>query len=68
MYIGRISYSMYLVHVGILTLVESRIDGVAGDALALALTIGYAALSWQFMESRLLGRRARITRPLAESN
>jgi peptidoglycan/LPS O-acetylase OafA/YrhL len=68
MYIGQISYSMYLVHLGILTLIEPRISGIAGDALALALIIGYAALSWQVMESRLLGRRARITRPLAETN
>lgn len=56
MYIGKISYSMYLVHVGVLALVIVRIPGIAGIALALALTVGYSALSWYLMESRLLGR------------
>lgn len=56
-YIGQISYSMYLVHMGIITLIATRIHGAAGAALALALTIGYAALSWHLMESRLLGWR-----------
>jgi peptidoglycan/LPS O-acetylase OafA/YrhL len=67
MYIGQISYSMYLVHLGILILILPRISGVAGDALALALTIGYASLSWHFMESLLLRRGARVARPFAEA-
>lgn len=67
MYIGQISYSMYLVHVGVLTLIKPRIGGIAGDALALALTIGYSALSWHFMERRLLGRRTTIAQPIAET-
>ena len=67
MYIGRISYSMYLVHLGILILIMPRIAGIAGDALALVITIVYASLSWHIMESRLLGRRLRVGRPLAES-
>jgi peptidoglycan/LPS O-acetylase OafA/YrhL len=54
-YIGRISYSMYLVHVGIIMLVATRFHGAVGAALALVLTIGYAALSWHLVESRLLG-------------
>jgi peptidoglycan/LPS O-acetylase OafA/YrhL len=56
-YLGQISYSMYLVHLGMITLVFTRLQGVAGAALALALTIGYAALSWRFIESPLLGSK-----------
>ena len=58
-YVGRISYSMYLVHLGILILVATWIGGAVGAALALALTIGYAAFSWHLMESRLLGWKSK---------
>lgn len=67
MYIGRISYTMYLVHAGILILVEARFHGLFGVGLALALTICYAALSWRFIESRLLGRREMAARPLTQT-
>lgn len=63
MYIGQISYSMYLVHLGVLTLVVAHIKGFAGVLLSLAITIGYAALSWHFIESRLLGRARGATKP-----
>lgn len=67
MYIGQISYTMYLVHSGILILVEARFHGLFGVGLALALTICYAALSWHFIESRLLGRRKVVARPLTQT-
>jgi len=62
-YIGQISYSMYLVHLGIITLVATRLHGATGAALALALTIGYAALSWHLIESPLLGYKPKSPHP-----
>jgi len=56
MYIGTISYSMYLVHLGVLSLMPAGWNSVCSAALALAITIAYASLSWHLMESRLLGR------------
>jgi peptidoglycan/LPS O-acetylase OafA/YrhL len=62
-YIGQISYSMYLVYLGIFTLIATRLHGAAGAALALALTIGYAALSWHLIESPLLGYKPKSPHP-----
>jgi peptidoglycan/LPS O-acetylase OafA/YrhL len=62
-YVGQISYSMYLVHMGIITLVATRLHGAAGAALSLALTIGYAALSWHLIESRLVGYKPKSAQP-----
>jgi peptidoglycan/LPS O-acetylase OafA/YrhL len=56
-YIGQISYSMYLVHMGIILLVSEKFHGVMAAAIALAITAAYAAISWSVMESRLLGRK-----------
>lgn len=56
-YIGQISYTMYLIHLGVLTLMPASISRVASAALALCITIVYAAVSWHVMESRLLGRK-----------
>jgi peptidoglycan/LPS O-acetylase OafA/YrhL len=53
-YIGQISYSMYLVHVGIIELVQRRLYGVTAAAVALGLTILYAAISWHVLEGPLL--------------
>jgi peptidoglycan/LPS O-acetylase OafA/YrhL len=56
-YIGQISYSMYLVHIGIILLVSEKFHGVLAASVALAMTVAYAAISWSAMESRLLGRK-----------
>ena len=53
-YIGQISYTMYLVHLGVLTLMPDHLSKWAIAALALAVTIVYASLSWYLLESRLL--------------
>jgi peptidoglycan/LPS O-acetylase OafA/YrhL len=53
-YIGKVSYTMYLIHLLVLHLVLEHIKGYAGYAVALVLTIGYATVSWYLMESRLL--------------
>jgi len=62
-YIGQVSYSMYLVHVGILTLLGNRFSSVETAVIGFALTLGYAAVSWSLMESRLLGRHRSQMRP-----
>jgi peptidoglycan/LPS O-acetylase OafA/YrhL len=54
MYIGKISYSMYLAHAGIILLVETRLHGMLAAVVALGLTIAYAALSWRAVETPLL--------------
>jgi len=57
-YIGQISYSMYLAHMGIILLVSERIHNAWGAAaVALAITVAYADMSWRLLESRLLGRK-----------
>lgn len=56
-YIGRVSYSMYLIHTGVIALVFMQFHGLAGAAIALALTLGYATVSWYVLERRLLSRR-----------
>jgi peptidoglycan/LPS O-acetylase OafA/YrhL len=66
MYSGKNSYSMYLSHPGILTLIQRRFDGFFGIALAFILTIAYGAISWSLIESRLLNCGADV-RPQANS-
>jgi peptidoglycan/LPS O-acetylase OafA/YrhL len=56
-YIGIISYSMYLVHMGILLMVHKRFSRLPAAAIALVLTVAYSSLSWWLMESRLLKQR-----------
>jgi peptidoglycan/LPS O-acetylase OafA/YrhL len=71
-YIGEISYSMYLVHVGAIALAGKWLHGILLATVALALTIGYASLSWNLMERRLLGRKragaSRQMQPAASEN
>jgi peptidoglycan/LPS O-acetylase OafA/YrhL len=70
-YIGQISYSMYLVHMAMIILTSSLTTNLSlRIGLALALTIVYSALSWQFMESRFLGPTysTNMTRELADGS
>jgi peptidoglycan/LPS O-acetylase OafA/YrhL len=53
-YIGKVSYTMYLIHLLILALVWQHVKGVAGAAVGLGLTIGYATISWYVLERPLL--------------
>jgi peptidoglycan/LPS O-acetylase OafA/YrhL len=66
-YIGRISYTMYLVHVGIIMLVQNKLHGYAAAAVALGLTIAYAAVSWHLLERRLLSTGGAKPRPQFET-
>ncbi|HEV2215489.1 MAG TPA: acyltransferase [Terracidiphilus sp.] len=63
-YIGRISYTMYLVHLGVLTHLESHIYGrFVRSAIALAITVAYASASWFLMERRLLHHKPAAAQP-----
>jgi peptidoglycan/LPS O-acetylase OafA/YrhL len=52
-YVGKISYSFYLVHLTILTLVRNQLPHYSA-AVALAGSLLYAALSWRFLEWPIL--------------
>lgn len=57
-YLGRISYTVYLVHILALALAERYVHGTFQvAAVAAAGTLLYAALSWRFVELPLLGSR-----------
>jgi peptidoglycan/LPS O-acetylase OafA/YrhL len=58
MYLGRISYSVYLIHVTALYLAAKMFHGTwAVAATGAVIALIYAVLSWQFMELPLLGSR-----------
>lgn len=54
-YLGRISYSIYLIHLTALYVCRLRFQGITAAALAAVVTVTYAALSWHLMEEPLLG-------------
>ena len=54
-YLGRISYSMYLVHVGVLEVASGlHLARLETAAIALATIVGYSSLSWFLMEKPML--------------
>jgi peptidoglycan/LPS O-acetylase OafA/YrhL len=66
-YIGQISYSMYLIHMIILDWpLLNHLPRPAYFLTAFAFTFAYAALSWTLIESRLLGRHRAQAVPAAE--
>ena len=55
MYIGQISYTIYLVHEGVLTVLADHMKGPGKIGLtALATTLAYASISWFVLEKPLL--------------
>jgi peptidoglycan/LPS O-acetylase OafA/YrhL len=52
-YIGKISYTMYLIHVSALIL-TNKLPSISHAIAALLITVAYASLSWFLMERRLL--------------
>lgn len=54
-YLGQISYTMYLVHLGVIGFAQAHFRPGASFAAALAITLAYASLSWFLMEAPLLG-------------
>ncbi len=66
-YLGRISYCVYLMHTLVLQVVRDHVASVAVSALlAVAITVGYAALSWKYFEEPILFWRPK-TRVRAEA-
>jgi peptidoglycan/LPS O-acetylase OafA/YrhL len=63
-YIGRISYTMYLVHVMVIVQFAQRIGWKHVTLPALTFTLLYATLSWFLMERPLLNLAARSTPPV----
>lgn len=55
-FIGKISYTMYLVHPVFIAIVLSRFQGIRMAGIAFVLTVAYASLSWYAMERFLLSR------------
>ena len=55
-YVGQISYSMYLVHLGVLGFTQSHFGQLTAAVTAFAITIAYASISWALMEGPLLRR------------
>jgi peptidoglycan/LPS O-acetylase OafA/YrhL len=57
-YIGRISYTIYLIHFTVLILAARYLHGALTIAgVTLAVTVLYAAISWVLLEKPLLTRR-----------
>jgi peptidoglycan/LPS O-acetylase OafA/YrhL len=58
-YVGRISYTLYLVHETVMTVVWNHVHHhLAGTAIAAAISLFVAAVSWHYLESPILqGRR-----------
>jgi peptidoglycan/LPS O-acetylase OafA/YrhL len=71
-YLGRISYSVYLIHLAALVFIRRFTHhSLASAAVAFAVTLCYAALSWKWVEQPILQRshegispRPRHNRPL----
>ncbi|MBB5317975.1 acyltransferase family protein [Tunturibacter empetritectus] len=58
-YLGRISYSVYLIHLAALVFIRQFTrHSLASAAVALAVTLCYAALSWKWVEQPILQRHA----------
>jgi peptidoglycan/LPS O-acetylase OafA/YrhL len=58
-YIGRISYQIYLIHLSMLYLAGYWFHRqMVSIAVALAMTVTYAALSWHFLEQPLLRKKS----------
>jgi peptidoglycan/LPS O-acetylase OafA/YrhL len=64
-FIGEISFTMYLVHVGVLAGCSKWLSGYTAAVAAFAVTVGYATLSWYVIERPLLahGRNLRALAP-----
>jgi peptidoglycan/LPS O-acetylase OafA/YrhL len=59
-YIGKISFSFYLIHVTVLCIVRRHLHHHA-VAIALAVSLLYAALTWHFLELPILqGTRQKL--------
>ena len=56
-WIGLISYTSYLIHTGVLALVDPSSSMIVNRVLAFAVVIAYASLSWILLEKPILRLR-----------
>ena len=56
-WIGLISYTSYLIHAGVLALVDPSSSMIVNRVLAFAVVIAYASLSWSLLEKPILRLR-----------
>src|ERR1017187_376040 len=56
-WIGFVRYTSYLIHAGVLALVRPSSSLIVNRALAFAVVIAYASLSWLFLEKPILKLR-----------
>jgi peptidoglycan/LPS O-acetylase OafA/YrhL len=64
-YLGKISYGLYVFHVAAIRLVQTMSPSLAGPlvlVIAFTLTVGLAALSYRFLESPFLRLKNRFER------
>ncbi len=54
-YIGEISYTMYLIHFGVLILLASIVSQAMAGIVGFLVTVSYASISWFLLEKPLLG-------------
>jgi peptidoglycan/LPS O-acetylase OafA/YrhL len=55
MYVGRISYAIYLIHTLVLLVVDRYVASrVVAGLVSAAVSVGYAAISWRYFEEPLL--------------
>lgn len=59
-YLGMISYSLYLWHVPMAVLLRDHFDPALTVLIVASLSIGIAALSWEFVEKPLKAMRERL--------
>lgn len=55
-WVGKISYSMYLVHLGVILLLQNHFSKIITAVVGLVLTLAYAAASWALVEGPLLSK------------
>jgi peptidoglycan/LPS O-acetylase OafA/YrhL len=66
-YVGRISYTLYLVHDTVITIMRKHLHHyLAGTAIALAISLLSAAVSWHYLESPILQGKGSARVPKSE--
>jgi peptidoglycan/LPS O-acetylase OafA/YrhL len=56
-WIGLVSYTSYLIHAGVIALVDPSSSVIVNRVLAFAVVIAYASLSWSLLEKPILRLR-----------
>jgi peptidoglycan/LPS O-acetylase OafA/YrhL len=70
LYLGKISYGIYLWHLAVLILLarHTQLEPLAALPVAVLATLGLAALTWHLVEQPMLERWSRTRRPTADGS